>query len=324
MEIDQLPDIDGVTWRMFREGDYDEITRLLNEDLAAGGHSTLSTVEDVSNGFRSLDGLDEGRDILFAAVDGTPIGYVAAATWKELDGPQILFHAGRMTPDWKKHGVGSIFLDWVQGRLLEMTADVEGDKPMRTVGVSPSTTEFMVKNGYEVTQHEAILVRPNLDDIPEIPLPAGLELRPVDESDLRAVFEAEVEHFKDHWGASEESAKWWETFKADSHRDMTMWQIAYDRDRIVGIVRPYIPVEENEQMSRKRGYTENISTARDWRGKGVARALIARALEVQRDRGLEETALSVHMENPHGAYRLYESMGFKLHSQMDTLERTAG
>jgi len=324
MEIDQLPDIDGVTWRMFREGDYDDVARLLNEDLEVGGHSTLVTVEEVTNGFRGLDGLEEASDILVAEGDGEPIGYVAAAPYKEIDGPQVLLHAGRVTLAWKSRGIGTVFLGWVQRRLNEMTESEDRVKTLRTTGISPATTEFMVENGYEVTQHEAILGRPNLDDLPDLPLPAGLELRPVDESDLRAVFEAEVEHFKDHWGASEESAKWWETFKADSHRDMTMWQIAYDRDRIVGIVRPYIPVEENEQMSRKRGYTENISTARDWRGKGVARALIARALEVQRDRGLEETALSVHVENPHGAYRLYESMGFKLHSQMDTLERTAG
>lgn len=324
MEIDHLPDINGVAWRMFGDGDYDDITRLLNEDLAAGGHGTHMTVEEVTNGFRGLDGLEEGRDILIAESGNAPVGYVAAATWKELDGLQILFHVGRVTAEWKRHGIGSGFLGWVQGRLAEMMDQDGGDKPMRTVGVSPTTSDFMVRNGYQVTDHEAILVRPHLDDIPEIPIPDGLEVRPVDESDLHAVWEAEIEHFKDHQGAREASPTWWETFQADPYRDMTMWQIAFDGDRIVGIVRPYIPVEENEQMDRKRGYTENISTARDWRGKGVAGALIARALEVQRDRGLEETALSVHVENPHGAYRLYESMGFELHSQMDTLERTAG
>jgi GNAT superfamily N-acetyltransferase len=178
----------------------------------------------------------------------------------------------------------------------------------------------MVKNGYQVTQHEAILVRPNLDDIPDVPLPRGLEIRSVDESDLRLVYEAEVEHFKDHWGASEESSTWWENFQDEPNRDMTMWQIAFDGDRIVGIVRPHINQEENQQMGRKRGYTEDISTNREWRNKGVATALIARALQVQRDRGLEESALSVHVENPHGAHRLYEKMGFEPHSQMDTLE----
>jgi mycothiol synthase len=318
MEPASLPAIDGVSWRMFRDGDFVDMTRLLNEDLDVGGHSTFLTVEEVTNGFRGIDGFDPHTDILVAEADGVPIGYVAAATWKELDGTQILFHAGRVTQPWKRHGIGTAMLGWAHGRLDELKDD--GATLIRTTGVSPSTTEFMTKHGYEVTQHEAILVRPNLDDIPDIPLPAGLEVRPVDEGDLRAVYEAEVEHFKDHWGASEESSTWWESFQDDPHRDMSMWQIAFDGDRIVGIVRPYVSEAENEHMGRKRGYTEDISTSRDWRGNGVARALIARALVVQRDRGLEESALSVHVENPHGAYRLYESMGFLPHSRTDTLE----
>ncbi len=319
MDLGSLPSIDGVTWRMFRDGDYDHITRLLNEDLEVGGHSTFMTVDDVANGFFGIEGLDEGDDILIAESDGEAVGYVAAATWQEIEGPRVRFHAGRVTPVWKRHGLGTAMLGWVHGRLAELTADA-GDTVTRTIGVSPSTTEFMVERGYEVTQHEAILVRPHLDDIPELPLPDGLEVRPVDESDLRSIYEAEVEHFRDHWGASEESATWWETFQNDPHRDMTMWQVAFDGDRVVGIVRPFVHEAENEQMGRKRGYTENISTARDWRGRGVARALIARALAVQRDRGLEESALGVHVENPHGAYALYESMGFRLHSRTDTLE----
>ena len=320
MDLSDLPSIDGVAWRMFRDGDYTDVTRLLNEDLEVGGHGTFVTVEGVTNGFRGLEGLDESRDILIVEADDVAIGYVAAAPYKELEGLQVLFHAGRVTPAWKRHGVGGAMLGWAQGRLNEMTESEVGDKLMRTTGVSPSTTDFMVKNGYEVTQHEAILVRPNLDDIPDVPLPRGLEIRSVDESDLRLIYQAEVEHFKDHWGASVESSTWWENFQDEPNRDMTMWQVAFDGDRIAGIVRPHINQEENQQMGRKRGYTEDISTNREWRNKGVATALIARALQVQRDRGLEESALSVHVENPHGAYRLYEKMGFEPHSQMDTLE----
>ena len=46
MDLDALPDIDGVTWRMFREGDYVEMTRLLNEDLEVMGPVRLAEVEE--------------------------------------------------------------------------------------------------------------------------------------------------------------------------------------------------------------------------------------------------------------------------------------
>lgn len=322
MDLNDLPRIDGVTWRMFRDGDYDDITRLLNEDLEVGRHGTFNTVESIRTSYQGDERLDEGRDILIAETDGGVIGHVAVFTWKELAGSRILFHAGRVTPVWKNHGIGTAMLEWAHGRLGEMAGDLDEDTITRTIGVSPATTEFMTKNGYEVTQHEAILVRPNLDDIPDVPLPDGVEVHPVDEPDLRMIYEAEVEHFKDHWGASEEEPGWWESFRNDPHRDLSMWQVAFAGDQVIGIVRPHIRPEENEQMGRKRGYTEDISTNREWRGRGVATALIARALAVQRDRGLEDTALGVHVENPHGAYRLYESMGFELHSRLDTLELT--
>jgi mycothiol synthase len=61
----------------------------------------------------------------------------------------------------------------------------------------------------------------------------------------------------------------------------------------------------------KRGWCEFISTAKEWRGKGVASALICETLREFARRGLEESALGVHAENPTGALSLYEGLGFE-------------
>ena len=47
-------------------------------------------------------------------------------------------------------------------------------------------------------------------------------------------------------------------------------------------------------------------------GAGVARALIAASLRELGARGMDEAALSVHTENPNGAFQLYESMGYRV------------
>ena len=39
-----------------------------------------------------------------------------------------------------------------------------------------------------------------------------------------------------------------------------------------------------------------------------------------KERGMEEAALGVHTENPNGAFRLYESMGFRV-NRMYTIYR---
>jgi mycothiol synthase len=321
MRPNDLPEIEGITWRRFGDGDYAGMTALLNADLDEGGHDSLTSEDDFVRSFESADRFDPSSDVLIAEAEGRPVGYVATLAWQELAGNEVLFHAGRVDPGWKRRGVGSGLLGWGQDRLLTKSEGV-GRRVLRTNAVSPSTTVFMEKHGYEVTQHTAHLVRPDLDDIPELPLPDGIVVRPVTEDDLRAVYEAEVAHFRDHWGASEEEQGWWENFRTNPHMDLSLWQVAFDEDDIVGIVRPYIDAEENDRMDRKRGYTEDISTRSDWRGKGVASALIVRALAAQRDRGMEESALAVHEENRHGAYRLYERHGFQLRSRMDTLDRT--
>ena len=44
---------------------------------------------------------------------------------------------------------------------------------------------------------------------------------------------------------------------------------------------------------------------------GLARALIARSFHVLKKQGMTEAAIGVDTENPSGALRLYEGMGFR-------------
>ncbi len=68
---------------------------------------------------------------------------------------------------------------------------------------------------------------------------------------------------------------------------------------------------ENETFGYRRGWTEFISTARDWRGKGIAGALICESLRRLAERGMKTALLGVHTDNPNGALRLYENFGYE-------------
>ncbi|MGI8867321.1 MAG: GNAT family N-acetyltransferase [Mycobacteriales bacterium] len=54
-----------------------------------------------------------------------------------------------------------------------------------------------------------------------------------------------------------------------------------------------------------------VGTAREWRGRGVASALIAASLQAARDNGIGIVSLGVDRENPTGAVGVYERMGFR-------------
>jgi ribosomal protein S18 acetylase RimI-like enzyme len=45
----------------------------------------------------------------------------------------------------------------------------------------------------------------------------------------------------------------------------------------------------------------------------LAKALIAQTFRALKERGMTETTLNVHTDNPTGAFKLYESMGFRVH-----------
>ncbi|GAA3250041.1 hypothetical protein GCM10020216_082490 [Nonomuraea helvata] len=51
---------------------------------------------------------------------------------------------------------------------------------------------------------------------------------------------------------------------------------------------------------------------KEWRGKGVASALIGHALAAFKDQGYESTGLGVDAHNPTGAVRVYSRAGFEI------------
>jgi ribosomal protein S18 acetylase RimI-like enzyme len=161
------------------------------------------------------------------------------------------------------------------------------------------------------------MVRPLAGEIPELPLPAGVEVRPVRKEDLWKIWRVAREAFKDGREYSEErwSKKRFENRNRSRTFDPTLWQIAWEGDEVVGGIHNYIDPEENEAFERLWGHTELIFVRRAWRGKGIAKGLIARSFRILRQRGMESAVLDVDSENPSGALGLYESLGYKPYAE---------
>ena len=320
-----LPDIPGISCRPFAGPiDYQVIADIFNADASGSGGNWIVTGEEVALSFENQENLDVSTGLRLVEVDGKPIGYVIVRWMQEVGGPRIYRHMCKLVPDWKGRGIGTAMLAWAQHRLQEIAADHDFEPKVfrtNTETDSEGVAALLERNGYRAIEHEATLVRPDLEDIPEASLPAGLEIRPVTEDQLRTIFDADIEAFRDHWGFVEPDEGDWVRFLEFSYRDETLWKVAWDGDRIAGQVRSFINTLENESFDRKRGWTEFISTSRDWRGRGVATALICESLRELKKRGMEEAALGVHVENPHGAMRLYERLGFAVQSRGAVFEK---
>jgi GNAT superfamily N-acetyltransferase len=320
-----LPALAGFTFRHFvGASDYPHMSRIINASKLVDGQERSDTPEDVAAFYAHLDRCDPAHDVLLVEAGGVPVAYSRAWWDQEEDGPRTYTHICFVDPDHTGRGVGAVLLAWNQDRLREIAAEHPvADRWFQVFSndVNDRARALFAAAGYTPVTYAAEMVRPTVTDLPDHPLPAGVTIRPVTDDQLRAIWEADVEAFRDHWGYVAPTEEGYQQFLAFPHMDVSLWKVAWDGDRVAGQVRSFINPNENDEYDRRRGYTEFISTARKWRGRGVAKALIVASIEELAGHGMEEVGLGVHTENPTGAYQLYESLGYRVVSSSTVYRR---
>jgi GNAT superfamily N-acetyltransferase len=309
-----LPELGGVTFRMFAgSSDYPHFARIITAQSTWEGHERVETAESLGSFYDHFERCDPKRDLLVAEVDGTPVGYSRLWWDQEPDGPRVYRQVCFLDPAFAGRGIGTVLFEWNEARLREIAAeqDVE-DKRLEVFSNdrNDAATALIREAGYEPETYMAQMVRPSVDDLPDHPLPEGLELRLVTEDQLREIWEADMGAFRDHWGYVEPTEEWYQAFLAFPYNDYSLWKIAWDDEGVAGQVKSFINPAENEKHGRQRGWTEAISTSRRWRRRGLAKALIVESIRELAERGMTEVALGVHTENPNGAFDLYAGLGY--------------
>jgi mycothiol synthase len=312
------PAIPGLTFRRFRgEADYPAMIAVIAESKDTDGLEWATSVEDVARNYRHLVNCNPEQDMLFAEVDGRVVGYSRVWWTREDKGTWLYQQFAHLVPEWRKDGLRRAMLRHNERRLCEIAAGHREEGPrFFEAWTSEGETHWaslLESEGYQGVRYGFSMVRPDLENIPDLPLPGGLEVRPVEPEHIPLIWEAAKEAFRDHWGFSEEGwdqelASWQESPTFMPH----LWQVAWAGDEVAGMVQNFIDEAENEEYGRKRGYTEGISVRRPWRRQGLAKALIARSFRVLRKRGMADAALGVDADNPNGALQLYKGMGFRV------------
>jgi ribosomal protein S18 acetylase RimI-like enzyme len=310
---------DGYAARPYRGPvDHPGMNRVRNDANLAAGADETATVEAMDNTYANLENCDVANDVIVVERDGETVAY-GRATWTDpLDDERTYELLSWALP---AHADGLPWLGWwLEQRLHRMAADhgrtryvLSGLAPLRPAGATADTyrwAEVLTSMGMEVVRHELAMLRTDLHDAVALPLPAGTELRPVTGDHLRAIWESHSTAFLDHPGAVVAGEHDWQEFLGFPHRDESLWKVAWAGDEVVGQVRSFVNAEENARFDRRRGYTEYISTARPWRGRGVAAALLSASIVELRERGFTEAALDVMAENTTGALHLYTKLGF--------------
>ncbi len=317
------PEIPGLILRHFQgEADYAFILSLLHACNEFDKLERSDSLQDIQRNYSHLYNCDPYRDMLFAEVDGQPAGYCRCWWLVNGEGQWIGFSLAFVHPAWRRKGIGTAFFQFCEGRLRQTSAQLIADGLLDAsaprffevdeVNETETAREaLLTKFGYVPVRYGFGMVRPDLENIPDLPLPDGLEVRPVLPEHYRLIHDASNEAFQDHWGYISEPEEEYQKMLEDSNFDPSLWRVAWAGDQVAGMVCSFINKSENVEYNRKRGYTENISVRRPWRKQGLASALIALSLKAIKERGMTEAALGVDSQNLSGALRLYEKMGYR-------------
>jgi ribosomal protein S18 acetylase RimI-like enzyme len=327
-ELEQLaaeaPRIPGLRFRRLRlPDDLVPLSEMHNHASSADGIDERESPEDWERWFAHPSGFDPAVDVVVAEDAGRVMGYTQARARDDNDGGRNYTAGGEVDPDYRGRGIGRALLRH-NIRHLEARAQ-------REMAASPSAaprqlrmeswsfesqtrrTRLLESEGFAVVRWFFEMLRPSLDDIAELPMPDGLEIRPVRPEDYRQVWAADVEAFRDHWGASEADDNAFDRFFSGPDFRPELWRVAWDGDEVAGVCMNRIMTTFNEQSGERRGELAGVSVRRPWRRRGLARAMVAASLRAFRDAGMTSAVLGVDAENPTGALGVYEANGFAVH-----------
>ncbi|HVH47668.1 MAG TPA: GNAT family N-acetyltransferase [Labilithrix sp.] len=320
-----LPQLDGVHFRTFRgSSDFPHFARLITAWSKGVGDDRVETAEGIASGYANLQRCDPERDLVVVEVDGLPVAYSRVWWDLEADGPHVYKHFCILDPAVEGRGIDAALFAWNEERLRAIGGGHDVEEQLLEVWSNDrnAAANALIRGaGYEAITYSAEMVRPTVDDLPDHSLPDGLEIRPVRDEDIRTIWEADVEAFRDHWGFVEQTEADYQRFLAFPYMDTTLWKIAWDDEGPAGQVKSFVDTAQNAEHGLKRGWTESISTSRRWRRRGVAKALIVESIRELAARGMTEVALGVHTENPNGAYDLYAGLGYEVTSTWTTYRK---
>lgn len=319
-----VPEISGLSVQPLRHDDVGDLTSLVSSIESHDGvekRTGLAKIrEELSYPWNDL-AVDtvgvrdqDGALVAWALVDRLP--------GSDQRSVRVVLHGG-VHPAWRQRGIGCSVLQWQAARAHERLAQSEARVVGRIIcdvaeAEPPGHARLLVREGFAPVRYFTVLRRDLREPIPEVELGADIRIVPYTDDLDDATRIAHNDSFRDHWGSEEQSPEAWAQGRDGFSPEWSFLAVtgAGPDQRVVGYELATRSEVEWPVAGYTFGYTELLGVVRDYRGRGLAVALLARAMEEFRAAGMEYAALDVDSENPSGAYALYERLGYsKQHTE---------
>ncbi len=306
------PSFEGVTWRAPLRSDAAAIVSL---------HTACFEVDDTYRIVESevLERWDSPSTdpSIDALVGFDRDGTLVVSIWSIVpDSAESLWRAfgyeNRIHPSLRSDEMRDVALRWWEARSRQRLEAIDDDLPNALQHFlyvqQQDDIDFLRSRGYEIVRYYHELGRDLSVPLSGRPLPEGIEVRSLDayRGDARDVHNAS---FRDHWGSQPISVETWNHGFNEFHMPEASF-VAYDDGEAVAYVMSEAYPHDFEDRGWRHAWVEGVGTVRSHRKRGLASALITKAMEVMAAAGMEYAILGVDAENPTGAYGLYDDLGF--------------
>lgn len=307
----------SLTLRPARWADINAVAKLTHDVAEMEGDSLfVLSAEELANDWKS-EGFNVDRDVFVVETrDGRLVG---TEEFYNESGHYKLKADGCVHPEFRGLGIGS--------SLLEKTAErAQAEMELAAPGVRvfiQSLINNKDEGGHSLlrnTGYSAVRyywrMEIKLQEAPATMIfPAGIELRPfIKDEHAVAVWQADNEAFRDHWGSHDRTYEEWSHGKfGNPNFDPTLWMIAWEGNEVAGF--------SQNRLRKGIGWIGTIAVRRPWRGKGLGIALMGHTFGEFYKRGVNTIGLGVDSANLTGATRLYERAGMYVAGEFAMYEK---
>lgn len=318
-ELPALPSDVGLTWRALTPADvpgWFALHQVVDDhDRAIERVAEYELADRFKGAWR-----DPARDSI-GGFDAD--GKLRAYAWTEYrpvtEGTHAPVLFGAVHPGHRRRGIGRALVAWSEARARQRLATAEVDLPARIRlyldGHHAEARRLAEACGFAPKRYYVVMRRDLSVPLPAGDVPEGLRVEPYDKERDEDVRVTHNESFAvDHWGSSPIDAEAWALDVVGGEKFRPDWSflaVESATDRVVGYLMSGAYDQDWAPQGYTEGWTDLVSVRREWRGRGVAGALLTAAMRQYAAGGMQYAGLDVDTDNPTGALGTYTRLGYE-------------
>lgn len=297
------------------ETDSFKIASLINTCATVYQLDIETSVQELRKGF-AAPGFDINRDLrLWCDSEQNVIGFgqlkIPTSNHSEENTVYLRF---RVHPSVRNAALETQIITWGLQRMQE----VGQERQTRTklcISVRESENDriaLLQQHGFVAERVFYRMERSLLQPIPAPQFPSGFSLRHIEgDHEAEAWVEMFNQTFIDHWDFHPMTVELWHYYGTEPNYQLENDLVAVSENgTLAAFCYCEIDQEQHDRDGQNKGWINLLGTRRGFRGRGLGRAMLLAGLHRLRQLGVETVLLGVDSQNPSGALKLYQSVGF--------------